>query len=131
MATLNNDHKSPADLFDFTLIVDGRKYPAHKCLLSSTSRFFEKILCVEMKKLSSEEIIIEGISKEVFDIMLDFIYKGKAYVNNELLHSFKKVADYLGIRCFLLPHNDNNLLNFYTLVLLASDFEVRAQNVVD
>ena len=75
MATLNNDHKSPADLFDIALIVDGRKYTAHKCLLSSTSRFFEKILCVEMKKHSSEEIIIEGISKEVFDIMLDYIQR--------------------------------------------------------
>ena len=97
MATLNNDCEPSEKNCDIILIVDGHKYPAHKCVLSQRSPFFEKIFCSKIKKHCSDEIMIEGISKEVFEVILDMTYLDKVYVNDELLHPSKEVADYLGI----------------------------------
>ena len=95
--TLNDDREILAKYCDITVIVDEHKYPAHKRILSEWSPFFEKIFCVEMKSCCSYEIIIEGISKEVFEIILDFIYIGEVFINDELLHPCIEAADYLGL----------------------------------
>ena len=36
----------------------------------------------------------------------------------ETSYWFIKAAHYLGIRCYLLSRNDNNLLNFHAIILL-------------
>ena len=95
--TLNDDRETSAKYCDITLIVDEHKYPAHKCILSEWSPFFEKTFCVEMKRYCSHEIIIEGVSKEVFAIILDFIYIGEVFISDELLYPCLEVADYLGL----------------------------------
>ena len=95
--TLNVDRETSAKDCDITLIVDKHKYPALKYILSEWSPFFEKIFCIEMKRHCSHEIIIEGVSKEVFEIILDFIYIGEVFINDELLFPCLEVADYLGL----------------------------------
>ena len=90
-------HRNLAKPCDVTLIVDGHYYPAHKSILRKDSPFFEKMFSVELKKQCNDEIVIEGICREVFDIILRLIYLRKVTVNNEILYSVTEAADYLGI----------------------------------
>ena len=55
------------------------------------------MFCFEMKRYCSHEIVVEGISKDVFEIMLDLIYIGEVFINDELLYPCLEAADYLGL----------------------------------
>ena len=90
-------YRNLAKRCDVTLIVDRHNYPAHKCILRKWSPFFEKIFSVEMKKQCNDEIVIESVSREVFDIILKLIYLGKVTLYNEIIYSVAKTADYLGL----------------------------------
>ena len=50
-----------------------------------------------MKKQCNDEIVIESVSREVFDIILKLIYLGKVTLYNEIIYSVAKTADYLGL----------------------------------
>ena len=101
---LNNDRKSSAKYCDINLIVDEHEYPAHKCILRDMCPFFEKIVCAETKAFCGDEIVIEGVSEEVLDIILDFIYTGEVTMGNEFAYLFSKAADYLGLEYNLRPN---------------------------
>ena len=65
--------------------------------------FFEKIVCAETKAFCDDEIVIEGVSEEVLDIILDFIYMGEVTMGNEFANLFSNAADYLGLEYYLRP----------------------------
>ena len=100
---LNKDRKTSAKYCDINLIVDEHEYPAHKCILRDMCPFFEKIVCAETKAFCGDEIVIEGVSEEVFEIILDFIYMGEVIIDNEFVYLFSKAADYLGLEYNLRP----------------------------
>ena len=63
--------------------MNNRIYSPHICILSVMSSFFEKIFGFEMKRYCADEIVVEGVSKEACEIILDFIYTGSVTMNNE------------------------------------------------
>jgi len=73
----------------------------HKAILGSRSIWFEK-LCVDRKfKESTQSIIkIETISKEIFEIVVDYIYTGYANVA-PLVTLVLVVADELDLKGLL------------------------------
>ena len=56
-----------------------------------------KIFCDEMKKHCTDKIVVEGVCKEVFEIILDLIYTDSVTVNNETSYPFAEFVDYLDI----------------------------------
>ena len=117
--TLNSDRKTSAKFCDVTLIVNEHKYLAHKCILRSKSRFFEKIFCVETKKHCTDEIVVKRVSKEAFETVLDFIYTGDVIMSYEITIQFIAAAYYLGISYYLRPRPD---LDLWTIERLKAMF---------
>uniref|UniRef100_A0A0D3GX92 BTB domain-containing protein n=1 Tax=Oryza barthii TaxID=65489 RepID=A0A0D3GX92_9ORYZ len=59
---------------DFTLVVSGKCFPAHRAILASRSPVFMASLFGDMKEKSSRSVEIRDIEPQVFGAMLGFIY---------------------------------------------------------
>ena len=74
---------SDGSFCDVTLIVDGNEFPAHKCVLASSSDYFNKMFTVEMKEKYDKKIEIKGITADAFRLMLDWMYTEHILITNE------------------------------------------------
>ena len=81
---------------DVTLVCeDDKQLNAHKVILSACSSFFKRIL---LKNQHNNPLIyLNGISFEVLDAIINFIYLGEAQVNNSILDKFLEVGTVLEI----------------------------------
>ena len=95
MLRLDSDCKTPVKYCDITLIVDEHKYSVHKCILSVMSPFFDKMFNIEMKEHRNNEAVIKGVSKEVFEAILDLIYTGNITLNMENVFGIIKAAHFM------------------------------------
>ncbi|XP_059139115.1 kelch-like protein 41 [Physella acuta] len=69
--------KNKENYTDFTVNVGDTKFNCHKFVLSSCSGFFEALMRTDMREKSESSCTIEGISPEIFGLILDVFYKGK------------------------------------------------------
>ncbi|XP_059138685.1 kelch-like protein 40a [Physella acuta] len=68
---------------DFTVNVGDFQFSCHKFVLSSGSGFFEALMRTDMREKSESSCTIEGISPEIFGLILDVIYKGTDVLDEE------------------------------------------------
>ncbi|KAL8275711.1 hypothetical protein Esti_000274 [Eimeria stiedai] len=61
---------------DVTLVVGGRRIPAHRNILSASCPFFRQMFLGQMKESAAQEVEIHGWSYEAYMAMLGFIYTG-------------------------------------------------------
>lgn len=61
---------------DVTLIVDGERLPAHKCILCSSSPVFQAMFQHPMKEAATNEVVICDHSAPAVKTMLHYIYTG-------------------------------------------------------
>jgi len=61
---------------DIDFIVQDKKIPAHKDVLSARSSFFSNMFSSGMKESCQKEIIIPDISSEAFEVLLEYFYQG-------------------------------------------------------
>ena len=87
---------------DITFIVEGRKFYAHKIVLSLISEHFHVMFCSGMKDSKINEIVIEDISYPIFYSIMHFLYTGDFEFGAEMegqehsldqLHEFLRFAD--------------------------------------
>ena len=72
------DHyETRGDYTDITLVVDGKRYRCHKFILARASRFFDALFSSPFKERDSEEIVIGHVTRETFEVFLDFAYHNK------------------------------------------------------
>ena len=64
-------------------------------VLSCYSKFLEKTFQVEMKEKYEKSVTIHNISTKSMRIIIDFIYTGKIFINNENVMDLLSAADYL------------------------------------
>merc|ERR1712179_48227 len=84
-------------LFDVTLVTDdGQHIHAHKIILSAGSNFFSDIF---MKSNHSNMLVyLKGISSDKLEPVIDFIYKGEAFIPREQLKVFIEIREELKIK---------------------------------
>ncbi|XP_013065888.2 kelch-like protein 12 [Biomphalaria glabrata] len=80
---------------DVIVIVDERKFPAHRLVLSSLSDYFPPLLKIDEK--GKGEVIIQNVSSEDFDILLKYAYTGLVDITPDNVQSVLIAADYLSI----------------------------------
>ncbi|XP_059155103.1 kelch repeat and BTB domain-containing protein 3-like [Physella acuta] len=61
---------------DFRVVVDGSEYFCHKFILSACSTFFKTLLGSDFKENKDERVELKNMSKEIFDVIINAIYKG-------------------------------------------------------
>ncbi|XP_059159517.1 kelch-like protein 40b [Physella acuta] len=66
---------------DFTVNIGDFQFNCHKFVLSSCSGFFEALMRTDMREKSESSCTIEGISPEIFGLIMDIIYKGRNVLN--------------------------------------------------
>ncbi|GFO16760.1 BTB/POZ domain-containing protein 8 [Plakobranchus ocellatus] len=96
---------------DCCLVVKGKKFPAHKCVLSARSEYFEAMLGGQWSESLLTEITLEGVSATAVQHLLLFLYGGLVTLpiddaSMDLLDLFL-VADMYGVSSL------NKVLSFY------------------
>ena len=90
---LRNDQ----ELSDVTLASDdGTQIQSHKVILASSSPFFMEIL--RKNKHPNPLIFMRGTKTEELVSLIDFIYNGEVYVDQENLDPFLALAGDLGLK---------------------------------
>ncbi|XP_059138976.1 uncharacterized protein LOC131927229 [Physella acuta] len=104
---------------DFTVNVGDTKFNCHKFVLSSCSGFFEALI-TDMREKSESSCTIEGISPEIFGLILEVIYKGKHTLNEGNMFKMWHASKQLQIK-FLVSLCENvvkervNLQNYWQI----------------
>ncbi|XP_059138868.1 kelch-like protein 40b [Physella acuta] len=112
--------KNKENYTDFTVNVGDTKFNCHKFVLSSCSGFFEALMRTDMREKSESSCTIEGISPEIFGLILDCIYKGKDVLDMENMLDMWHASNQLQIK-FLVSLCENfvkksvNLQNYWEI----------------
>ena len=96
---------------DCCIVVDGEKFPAHKCILSARSEYFEAMLGGQWAESLSQSITLEGVTSQAVNHLMLFLYGGVLALPSDdtsadLLDLFL-VADMYGVSSL------NKVLCFY------------------
>jgi hypothetical protein len=82
---------------DVTLVSqDHQRIPAHRVILSSGCSFFREVLAAE-PSAQRPLLYLRGISSEVLEALVTFLYTGRADVEQVLLRQFMAVGEDLGV----------------------------------
>ena len=93
---------------DLSLICEGGdRVFAHKILLSASSPFFAKVLD-QMDNSTKSCIYMRGVNARILSSLLNFIYKGKAYIPQDDLDSFLTLAKDLELKGLTKPDADQS-----------------------
>ena len=76
---LNNLRKQN-QLFDITIKVGGRDFPAHKAVLAAVSSYFAAMFTSGFRESSQSKIEIDG-NPDAFDMLLEFAYTGRINIS--------------------------------------------------
>ena len=88
------------DFVDVTLGCGGRKFKAHKLLLSACSSYFRELL--RGNPCQHPIIIVRETLPSDLEAILEFIYNGEVNVEENQLDSFLKAAGALQIKVYML-----------------------------
>ena len=106
MQTLDKSRREKL-LSDVTLDVEGRTFAAHRCVLASSSKFFNGLFTNDMKEKSAPVVKLEGIPASVMDQLLSYLYTGEIQVSEANAEDLIVSANYL-----LLPRLKNIACKF-------------------
>lgn len=80
---------------DGTLIVNDEKFPIHRVVMCAASQYFEVLLSGGMAESYSDEIQIYGIEKDIFRMIMDFVYTGVISVDESNVQQLLPAAKML------------------------------------
>lgn len=88
-----NDERHSGLFCDITIIVQDRKFKAHKCVLSASSTYFRQLLSVD-----GTVIELNFIKADIFDMILNYMYTSKIYrVRSDRLEELISTGKILGV----------------------------------
>ena len=97
--------KDDKDFLDVTLASeDGKQVEAHKVILAISSPFFQNLL--RRNKHPHPLIYMRGVKSDDLLAIVDFLYFGKANVNQENLDSFLAIAEELQLKGLMGSSNE-------------------------
>ena len=97
MLRMNSDRKASAKYCDITLMVDNHQFPVHQNVLGVLSTFFDKMFHIDMKEKRENKVEINGVSKEVLEVILDFVYTGEMALSMENVFAVIEAAHLLDL----------------------------------
>ena len=82
-------------LCDATVIVEGRHFAAHRLVLAASSAYMKCAFSTGMSESSSATITLDELGATVFEACLEWMYKGCATLDEELLPDLLQAASRL------------------------------------
>ena len=92
-----SDMRNSRTLTDISLEVGGKLFDVHRVVLAASSEFFRSLFTSEMRESCAEIIPLKGsfVTPEVFQIILDFVYKSELNITENSALKVLVAADYL------------------------------------
>ncbi|XP_042899946.1 kelch-like protein 18 isoform X2 [Parasteatoda tepidariorum] len=75
--------------------VDNNRFFAHRVILAGTIPYFHAMFTHDMVESTQKEITIKEIDPEALDLLIDFAYSGKIYINSRNVQSVLVGASFL------------------------------------
>ena len=91
-----NELLESQEMSDVTLGCDGYEIGAHKTIISASSLFFREV--IRKSKHLNPYIYLKGVSKEVLEVLLKFIYNGEVTARSAILQNLVDVGNELQIK---------------------------------
>ena len=91
LTTLRNND----DLTDFSLKTRGKVVKCHGVVIAASSPVFKAMLKSKMKEATEKQVMLDNISPEALDIIVEYIYTGETRIPTEVLKDVVEAADYL------------------------------------
>ncbi|CAH0769173.1 unnamed protein product [Bemisia tabaci] len=88
---------------DVTLCCQGKRFSAHRVLLSACSTYLREILLIHRKKKQAT-VILQDVQAEDMESLLCFLYSGEVTLPEKRLESFMSLAHQLKISVFIDQH---------------------------
>ncbi|CAN9515160.1 unnamed protein product [Ophioblennius macclurei] len=89
-----NDQRNHGLFCDVTIIIQDKKFRAHKTILSASSTYFHQIFSV-----SGQVIEMNFIKPEIFELILNYIYSSKLFrVRSDMLEELINAGQILGVK---------------------------------
>ncbi|XP_076817543.1 kelch-like protein 12 [Clavelina lepadiformis] len=119
---MNVERKSTQAFCDVTIKTDDGDFSAHKCVLSAFSEFYSKMFSSEMKEKLENEVSIKGVSSDIMDLIMEFIYTCKITLTTDNAFDVLAASEQLQIphikdycQKFLISNvNEDNCLQIYS-----------------
>ena len=83
-------------LTDITVKVEGSCFSAHKLVLASGAEYFERLFDSTMSDANNPTLA--EFPASIFEPLLEFLYQGSCSVEEGLLTSLLRAANYLGVK---------------------------------
>lgn len=94
-------------LCDITVVVNGKRFEAHKNILASGSQYFSAMFTTKMSESSQTEVTLESLCPEVFEQILEYFYEGTLVID------MNSIADTLHAASLLLLKDIQNECFYY------------------
>lgn len=89
-----NEQRNNGLFCDVTIIIQDKKFRAHKTILSASSTYFHQLFTV-----AGQVIELNFIRAEIFEQILNYIYSAKIYrVRSDMLEELIKAGQILGVK---------------------------------
>lgn len=123
-AELNDQRQNTeGTLCDVVLLAEGKRFPAHKCVLVATSDYFRTMFSVDrFSESRCKEIKLHSVSADALHIILDMIYTFKLKLDLDNVHDLLAAADHL-----ILNEVKKFCCTFLTHVIKSEDPRARKQ----
>ncbi|XP_015260566.1 PREDICTED: kelch-like protein 7 isoform X1 [Cyprinodon variegatus] len=79
-------------LCDVTLVVQERRFAAHRLVLAAGSEFFRLMFTTNMMESVSPEVELKGVDPEIIELLIDYIYTAEIKINVRNVQSLLHVA---------------------------------------
>ncbi|XP_058489557.1 kelch repeat and BTB domain-containing protein 3 [Solea solea] len=84
-------------LFDFTIKVQERSFPCHRCVLAACSDFFRAMFEVDMRECGDGSVTLGNQCPVAVGSFLDFAYSGEALITDSNVDMLFQLATFLQV----------------------------------
>ncbi|XP_042372585.1 kelch repeat and BTB domain-containing protein 3-like, partial [Plectropomus leopardus] len=84
-------------LFDFTIKVQERSFPCHRCVLAACSDFFRAMFEVDMRECGDGSVTLGNQCPEAVGFFLDFAYSGETLITDSNVDMLFQIASFLQV----------------------------------
>ncbi|XP_029527936.1 kelch-like protein 35 [Oncorhynchus nerka] len=92
-----NVYRCSGTFTDMVLQVDSSEFPCHRAILSAGSIYFRTMFNGQLRESRQQLVRIQGIGASTMETVLNFVYEGKAVLDEANVGSVFGAADMLGV----------------------------------
>lgn len=69
----------------------------HRAILAASSPYFQAMFTGELAEKNKDSIELHGVPADIFEILLEFIYSGLVYINQNNVQELFSAGDMFGL----------------------------------